>query len=139
MRPDISDIASAFSDNVRCLIEEPLMIRTKDGPRQIDPVLYLGEWALHPGADDKGEGWTVTHAPSGLRMGIMGTPIEALIGLGVLLGSGFGEYVDKLGPDYDPAAPPPIHDAAAIQRYQSALLTLAGWDLDLDYNEPEIG
>lgn len=127
----LTDFVRAFRDNMRCLPSQPVRRRYPHGESTDTEGLWLGEWALHECEGDK---WACTHLKSGLASPACATPIEALITLGILLGSGYN--FDVLDETYDPANPPAI-EKDIQQRITGARTRLDGWDLDIDYNEPE--
>ena len=120
------ELIDVFTDNIKALPVEPITIATPDGPQQLE-ALILGDYALN----ENSEGWTITHIKSGYGAKSFATPIEALILLGILLGSGMPNDFTIEGF----ASIPGIRDIAA--RIKAAIVTLDSWDLDIDYNEPE--
>lgn len=123
------ELIEAFTDNIKALSTGPITIATKEGPQEVDALL-LGDWALN----ENSAGWAATHRASGYAGQSFPTPIEALISLGVCLGSGL-VLPDTVTPDTFSAIPG-IREIAA--RVKAALTILERWELDLDYNEPNV-
>jgi len=111
----------------------PVRIPTTEGMREVDALL-VGDWALNENA----KGWTATHRHTGYCGKSYSTPIEALLSLGVLIGAGL-VIPDELTTETmisGFAAIPGISEIVA--RVKAGLAILDSWDLDIDYNEPEV-
>ena len=127
------ELIEAFAENIRSLPIELIRIATPDGPKEVGGLL-LGEWALNENA----KGWTTTHQRTGHCGESYATPIEALISLGILIGAGL-TIPDELTAETVSAGIARIPDVAAVaNRIKAGLAVLGNWDLDLDYNEPEV-
>lgn len=122
-----------FTENIKALPTGLIRISTVDGPQEVDALL-LGDWALN----ENSQGWTVTHIKTGYAGKSYPTPIEALISLGIYLGAGLripDEVTMETIVDSFKAIP---GIAAVAARVKDAITILDLWDLDIDYNEPEL-
>lgn len=124
------EIEEALRGDIRRLLVGPVVRRFYDLRNERDGLL-LGDYALHPFEDG---GWVITHRSSGLCGKSVSTPIEAIIQIGIMLGSGANMSV--FDEHYDPKAPPRMSPAVKT-RIREAMATLKSWDLDIDYEEVE--
>lgn len=127
------ELIEEFSWNVRDLPIGVITISTIDGPQEADALL-LGEWALNQNS----QGWTVTHQRTGYAGKAYPTPIEALIELGIILGAGLKIPDDLTRESFGDGFRTIPGIAGIAARIKAGLAILESWDLDIDYNEPEL-